>query len=46
MAHAHGIEKNYQENYIESISGKEYADIYTSVTVSDKYVQYLQQFDL
>ena len=46
MAHAHGIEKNYPENYIESISGKEYADIYTSVTVSDKYVQYLQQFDL
>ncbi len=34
MAHAHGIEKNYPENYIESISGKEYADIYTSVTVS------------
>ena len=46
MAHAHGIEKNYPENYIDSISGKEYADIYTSVTVSDKYVQYLQQFDL
>ena len=46
MAHAHGIEKNYPENYIESISGKEYADIYTSVTVSNKYLQYLQQFDL
>ena len=46
MAHTHGIEKNYPENYIESISGKEYADIYTSVTVSDKYVKYLQQFDL
>ena len=41
LAHSHGIDKNYPENYIENITGKEYADIYTSVVLSEKYMSYL-----
>lgn len=41
LAHSHGIDKNYPENYIENITGKEYANIYTSVILSEKYMSYL-----
>lgn len=41
-AKAHGITKNYPENYIEGISAKEYVDIYTSLKLSKKYMDYLK----
>lgn len=31
-----GSQKNYQPNYIENLSGKQYADIYSQITVSKK----------
>ncbi len=42
IAHSHGLLKNYHENYIENISPSEYADIYTTVSISDKFVKYLE----
>lgn len=41
LAKAAGINKNFQENYIADFSAKDYADIYTRLKISDKYLQYL-----
>lgn len=41
LAHQAGIRKMFPENYIEDISASEYADIYTSVRISQKYLDYL-----
>lgn len=41
LAHQAGIGKAFPENYIESLSASEYADTYTSVRISQKYVDYL-----
>lgn len=42
MAHAAGITKNYPENFIETMSGREYADIYSKLKISTKYTDYLK----
>lgn len=42
LAKSHGISKNFPENYIDAISPKEYADIYSSLSISKKYLSYLQ----
>lgn len=42
LAHRAGINKNFPENYIESLSGKEYADLYTKLKIAPKYINYLQ----
>lgn len=41
LAKAAGITKNFPENYIETMSGKDYADTYTKVKISSKYISYL-----
>lgn len=41
LAKAAGIHKNFPENYIDSIPAKEYAEIYTKVRISNKYLEYL-----
>lgn len=41
LAKAAGVNKNFQENYIVDFSAKDYADIYTRLKISDKYLQYL-----
>ena len=41
LAHTAGIDKNFPENYIEGVSPKEYADLYTAVKISKKYTDYL-----
>lgn len=41
FAKAAGITKNFPENYIETISPKEYADIYTHLKISRRYLNYL-----
>ena len=41
LAKAAGIHKNFPENYIDSIPAKEYAEIYTKVRISAKYLEYL-----
>lgn len=42
LAKAAGISKNFPENYIETCSPKEYADIYTSLKLSKRYLNYLK----
>ncbi len=41
LAHTAGICKNFPENYIEGVSPKEYAALYTAVKISKKYMDYL-----
>lgn len=41
LAKLHGINKNFPENYIETMSGKEYADLYSRLKISSKYIKYL-----
>lgn len=37
-----GIEKNFIQNYVLEYSPKEYADVYTSITLPKKYLEYLE----
>lgn len=41
LAKVSGIEKSFTENYIESLTGKEYAELYTQIKVSQKFIEYL-----
>lgn len=41
LAKQAGINKNFPENYIESLSASEYANIYTEVKISPKYLDFL-----
>lgn len=38
---SHGVKKNFPENYITELSAKEYADIYSGLKISRKYLNYL-----
>ncbi len=42
FAKKYGIRKNYQTNYMEKYSPREYADIYSQIKLSDKYLDYLK----
>ena len=42
MAHSAGITKKFPENYIETLSGREYAEIYSKLKISSKYTDYLK----
>ncbi len=42
LAHSYGIEKNFPENYLHSLSAREYADIYSTIRISNKYIDYLK----
>jgi len=42
LAKAFGIKKNFAENYIEDLSPRDYADIYTKLKISTKYLDYLK----
>lgn len=42
MAKVAGIKKNFPENYVESYGPKEYADIYTKLHISKRYLNYLE----
>lgn len=44
LAHQAGINKEFPENYIEELSASEYADIYTKLKLSKKYMNYLQNY--
>ena len=43
LAKDHGIERSFFENYIEDLSPKEYARIYTELDISPKFLQYLKR---
>lgn len=40
VLHRHGLTKNFAVNYIESISPREYAEIYSQVKISQKIMDY------
>jgi len=35
-----GLRKNYSINYVDTISPREYADIYSRIKISDKIINY------
>lgn len=39
---ANGFNKNYSLNYVSEYTGKEYADIYSSINLSKKFMSYIQ----
>jgi hypothetical protein len=43
ILHAKGITTNYPINYIEGLSASKYADIYSSLKISDKIISYCNQ---
>lgn len=44
LARAAGINKNFPENYIDGVSPKEYAELYTTIKISKKYLSFLSGF--
>ncbi|MCI9082799.1 MAG: hypothetical protein HFI70_11000 [Lachnospiraceae bacterium] len=42
LAKKYGIGKNFQTNYLEGYSPREYADIYSQIKLSKKYLRYLE----
>lgn len=40
FCHQYGIVKNFPVNYIEELSAREYADIYSSITLPARFIQY------
>lgn len=41
---AHGIKKNFPENYIPELSARDYAAIYSELKLSRKFLKYLDDF--
>lgn len=46
LAKTAGISKSFPENYIDSCSPKEYADIYTRLKISRRYLNYLETLSI
>ena len=42
---AHGIIRNYAENYIPDLSAKEYASIYSELKLSKKFLRYISEYN-
>ncbi len=42
-ARSKGYRRNFLENYITELSPREYADLYTRITVSDKFLAYVDE---
>lgn len=45
LARKAGIERNFSENYVDSMTPSEYADLYLKVKISEKYMQYLNNYE-
>lgn len=45
LARKHGVTKNYTTNYLAELSPREYAESYTRVTISPRFMDYLQSLD-
>lgn len=41
LAKAAGIHRNFPENYVDTFSPKEYADVYTHIKISKRFLDYL-----
>lgn len=44
LAKAAGIARDFPENYVDTLSPKEYADLYTHLKLSKRYLDYLASF--
>lgn len=44
LAKAAGISRNFPENFIDHLSPKDYADIYTKLKISKRYLSYLETY--
>lgn len=44
FARDHGYQKNFIENYVIEYSPKEYADVYTDISLSPNYIAYILSF--
>jgi hypothetical protein len=44
LAKKAGINRNFPENYVDSLTAKEYADLYLRLKISQKYLDYLRTF--
>ena len=44
LAKSHGIDKNFPTNYIDNFSPRDYAEIYSKIKVSAKYMKYLANY--
>ena len=42
LAKSASISKNFPENYVESLGPKEYAEVYTKLHISKRYLSYLE----
>ena len=42
FARDHGFEKDFIENYVLEYTAKEYADVYTDISLPDKYIKYIE----
>lgn len=42
LARTNGLNRNFMENYVDNFTAKEYADIYTKIKISPKYLEYLK----
>jgi hypothetical protein len=42
LAKKAGISKDFPQNYIEDLSGREYADIYTAIKIAPKFMEYIK----
>ncbi|MCI8859818.1 MAG: hypothetical protein HFI71_09960 [Lachnospiraceae bacterium] len=45
LAKKNGITKNFLMNYVEEYSPRQYAEIYSSIRISEKYLDYLQKLN-
>lgn len=45
LALAHGIKKNFSQNYVTEYTAKEYADLYVKIKISSKYLEYLDNLE-
>jgi hypothetical protein len=45
LAKKAGINRNFPENYVDSLTAKEYADLYLRLKISQKYLDYLKSIN-
>ena len=46
LAKTFGVTKQFPENYVDTLNPREYAELYTHVKISKKYIDYLKKHSL
>lgn len=44
LAKEYGIDKNFTQNYVLEYSARQYAEVYTKIRISKKYLEYLKSY--